>query len=90
MFWQFMVFFRSPALTGCIGRNYCRPVFRRPKAVGVVWTLRRPCRPWTCHGAYRMFEQVNASLGADWAPHDLHHSARVGLGCAFRRYTASA
>ena len=31
----------------------------------VWWTLRRP-RPLTYHGAHRMFERVNATLGADW------------------------
>ena len=30
------------------------------------WTLRRPYRPLSYHGAHRMFERVNASLGADW------------------------
>ena len=39
------------------------------------WTLRRPCRPLSYHGAHRMFERVNASLGADWTLHDLRHSA---------------
>jgi site-specific recombinase XerD len=39
------------------------------------WTLRRPYRPLTYHGARRMFERVNASLGADWTLHDLRHSA---------------
>ncbi len=39
------------------------------------WTLRRPYRPLTYHGAHRMFERVNASLGADWTLHDLRHSA---------------
>jgi len=39
------------------------------------WTLRRPHRPLTYHGAHRMFERVNASLGADWTLHDLRHSA---------------
>ncbi len=39
------------------------------------WTLRRPFRPLTYHGAHRMFERVNASLGADWTLHDLRHSA---------------
>jgi hypothetical protein len=27
------------------------------------WTLRRPYRPLSYHGAHRMFERVNASLG---------------------------
>jgi len=39
------------------------------------WTLRRPCRPLTYHGAHRMFERASASLGADWTLHDLRHSA---------------
>lgn len=39
------------------------------------WTLRRPYRPLTYHAAHRMFERVNASLGADWTLHDLRHSA---------------
>jgi site-specific recombinase XerD len=39
------------------------------------WTLRRPYRPLTYHGAHRMFERVNASLGADWTLHDLRHTA---------------
>src|SRR6185437_12064741 len=30
------------------------------------WTLRGPCWPLTYHGAHRMFERVNAWLGADW------------------------
>jgi site-specific recombinase XerD len=38
-------------------------------------TLRRPDRPLSYHGAHRMFERVNASLGADWTLHDLRHSA---------------
>ena len=39
------------------------------------WTLRRPYRPLTYHGAHRMFERASASLGADWTLHDLRHSA---------------
>ena len=39
------------------------------------WTLRRPYQPLSYHGAHRMFERVNASLGADWTLHDLRHSA---------------
>ena len=39
------------------------------------WTLRRPYRPLSYHGAHRMFERVNASLGADWTLHDLRHTA---------------
>jgi site-specific recombinase XerD len=30
------------------------------------WTLRRPYRPLSYHGAHRMFERASASLGADW------------------------
>ena len=41
-----------------------------PAAAG-WWTLRRPYRPLSYHGAHRMFERVNASLGADWTLHDL-------------------
>jgi integrase len=39
------------------------------------WTLRRPYRGLTYHAAHRMFERVNASLGADWTLHDLRHCA---------------
>lgn len=39
------------------------------------WTLRRPFRPLTYHGAHRMFTRVSASLGADWTLHDLRHTA---------------
>jgi site-specific recombinase XerD len=39
------------------------------------WTLRKPHHPLAYHGAHRMFERVNASLGADWTIHDLRHSA---------------
>jgi site-specific recombinase XerD len=39
------------------------------------WTMRRPYRPLAYHGAHRMFERVNAALGADWTLHDLRHSA---------------
>jgi len=39
------------------------------------WTLRRPYRPLTYHGAHRMFERASATLGADWTLHDLRHSA---------------
>ena len=48
------------------------PLDRRQPA---WWTLRRPYRPLSYHGAHRMFERVNASLGADWTLHDLRHSA---------------
>ena len=43
------------------------------------WTLRRPYRPLSYHGAHRMFERVNASLGADWTLHDLRHSAATRM-----------
>jgi site-specific recombinase XerD len=43
------------------------------------WTLRRPHRPLSYHGAHRMFERVNASLGADWTLHDLRHSAAARM-----------
>lgn len=43
------------------------------------WTLRRPYRPLTYHGAHRMFERVNATLGADWTLHDLRHSAAARM-----------
>jgi len=39
------------------------------------WTLRRPFRRLTYHGAYRMFARVNATLGANWSLHDLRHTA---------------
>jgi len=41
----------------------------------VWWTLRQPFRPLTYHAAHRMFERVNASLGANWTLHDLRHCA---------------
>ncbi|WP_326771022.1 hypothetical protein [Streptomyces sp. NBC_01591] len=44
------------------------------------WTLRRPYRPLTYHGAHRMFERVNTSLGADWTLHDLRHRGFPGSG----------
>jgi site-specific recombinase XerD len=43
------------------------------------WTLRRPHRPLTYHAAHRMFERVNAALGADWTLHDLRHSAAARM-----------
>jgi site-specific recombinase XerD len=43
------------------------------------WTLRRPYRPLSYHGAHRMFERVNAALGADWTLHDLRHSAAARM-----------
>jgi integrase len=39
------------------------------------WTLRRPFRPLSYHAAHRMFERVNARLGANWTLHDLRHTA---------------
>ena len=43
------------------------------------WTLRRPHWPLSYHGAHRMFERVNASLGTDWTLHDLRHSAAARM-----------
>ncbi|MER5899637.1 site-specific integrase [Streptomyces mirabilis] len=51
----------------------------RGRTQPVWWTRRRPFRPLTYHGAHRMFERVNASLGADWTLHDLRHSAAVRM-----------
>lgn len=39
------------------------------------WTLRKPARPLNYHAAHRMFERINAGLGADWTLHDLRHTA---------------
>ena len=39
------------------------------------WTLRRPFRRLSYHGAYRMFTRVSAAVGASWTLHDLRHSA---------------
>jgi integrase len=39
------------------------------------WTLRRPFRQLSYHAAHRMFERVNAGLGANWTLHDLRHTA---------------
>jgi site-specific recombinase XerC len=39
------------------------------------WTLRQPYRELTYHAAHRMFERVNASLGANWTLHKLRHCA---------------
>jgi integrase len=39
------------------------------------WTLRRPFRQLAYHAAHRMFERVNAKVGANWTLHDLRHSA---------------
>jgi integrase len=39
------------------------------------WTLRRPFRQLTYHAAHRMFERVNALLGANWTLHSLRHTA---------------
>ncbi len=38
-----------------------------------------PARPLTYHAAHRMFERVNAALGADWTLHDLRHSAAARM-----------
>lgn len=39
------------------------------------WTLRRPFRALSYHGARAMFIRANASLGSNWSLHDLRHSA---------------
>ena len=39
------------------------------------WTLRRPFRALSYHGARAMFTRANASLGSNWSLHDLRHSA---------------
>jgi len=39
------------------------------------WTLRRPARPLSYHGAHRMFERVNASAGTSATLHSLRHTA---------------
>lgn len=39
------------------------------------WTLRRPVRPLTYHGAHRMFERVNAKAGTSATLHALRHTA---------------
>ena len=39
------------------------------------WTLRRPFRRLTYHGAYRMFARANGQLGSNWSLHDLRHTA---------------
>jgi site-specific recombinase XerD len=51
----------------------------RGRAQPAWWTLRRPHRPLTYHAAHRMFERVNAALGADWTLHDLRHSAAARM-----------
>jgi site-specific recombinase XerD len=51
----------------------------RGRAQPIWWTLRRPHRPLTYHAAHRMFERVNAGLGADWTLHDLRHSAAARM-----------
>lgn len=51
----------------------------RGRTQPVWWTRRHPLRPLTYHGAHRMFERVNASLGADWTLHDLRHSAAARM-----------
>ncbi|MBG0831667.1 tyrosine-type recombinase/integrase [Planomonospora sp. ID67723] len=57
-------------LHGLVPRGRTQPVW---------WTLRRPIRPLTYHGAHRMFERVNAASGADWTLHDLRHSAAARM-----------
>jgi site-specific recombinase XerD len=39
------------------------------------WTLRRPARALTYHGAHRMFERVNARAGTAATLHSLRHTA---------------
>ncbi len=39
------------------------------------WTLRRPARPLTYHGAHRMFERVNVRAGTASTLHSLRHTA---------------
>jgi site-specific recombinase XerD len=39
------------------------------------WTLRRPARPLTYHGAHRMFERVNRKAGTAATLHALRHTA---------------
>ena len=39
------------------------------------WTLRRPARPLTYHGAHRMFERVNRLAGTTATLHSLRHTA---------------
>lgn len=47
-----------------------------PDADGPLWwTLRRPFRPLSYPAAYRMFQRVNAMIGANWSLHDLRHTA---------------
>ena len=48
------------------------PVGRRQP---LWWTLRRPARPLTYHGAHRMFERVNARAGTAATLHSLRHTA---------------
>ncbi|MFE4800330.1 tyrosine-type recombinase/integrase [Streptomyces sp. NPDC056708] len=57
-------------LNGLVPRGRAQPVW---------WTLRRPLRPLTYHGAHRMFERINAGFGADWTLHDLRHSAAARM-----------
>lgn len=39
------------------------------------WTLRRPFRPLSYHGAHRMFERVNQQAGTTATLHSLRHTA---------------
>ncbi|MEU6872875.1 tyrosine-type recombinase/integrase [Streptomyces sp. NPDC046751] len=57
-------------LHGLVPRGCTQPVW---------WTLRRPLKPLTYHGAHRMFERVNAIFGANWTLHDLRHSAAARM-----------
>ncbi|MFE4520166.1 tyrosine-type recombinase/integrase [Kitasatospora sp. NPDC056783] len=47
----------------------------RGRTAPLWWTLRRPFRPLNYQAAHRMFERVNAAIGADWTLHDLRHTA---------------
>ena len=58
------------------------------------WTLRRPPRPLTYHGAHRMFERVNVSAGTTATLHSLRHTAAYrmarGPGAAAHRRAGGA
>jgi integrase len=47
----------------------------RGRRLPLWWTLRRPVRPLTYHGAHRMFERVNARAGTEATLHSLRHTA---------------
>ena len=58
------------------------------------WTLRRPVRPLTYHGAHRMFERVNRQAGTAATLHALRHTAAYRMaeeiGVAVDRRAARA